>query len=108
MRAANFGFVLKNTINSSQSCVRARKSKLLFAITFFARCLPGTIGEAKGGAMAPAKMPDTAYGPKGEALVLPQLQGHTGELQWPANLISYRNSARLNCMSRYLWAPGDS
>jgi hypothetical protein len=35
--------------------------------------------------MIPAKLPDTAYGPKGEAMVLPQLQGHTGELQWQTN-----------------------
>jgi hypothetical protein len=35
--------------------------------------------------MIPAKLPDAAYGPEDEALVLPQLQGHTGELQWQTN-----------------------
>jgi hypothetical protein len=41
------------------------ESELLFAIAFFDRGLPGTFGEARGN--IPAKLPDAAYGPEGEA-----------------------------------------
>jgi hypothetical protein len=53
------------------------ESELLFAIAFFDRRLPGDLWRVSGQRVA-VKLPGAAYGPEGEALVLPQLQGHTG------------------------------
>jgi len=53
------------------------ESELPFAIAFFDRRLPGTFGEPRGNGLLQS-CHTLPMGRKDEALVLPQLQGHTG------------------------------
>jgi hypothetical protein len=68
-------------------------NELLFAIAFFV--IDGCQGHLeRQEAIIPAKLPDAAYGPKGETLVPLQLQGLPGELQWETNYFHTGKPAR--------------